>query len=296
MSRFHRTTVTALIAAAALVSSPAAFAGKPSHRGAAVFRGTVVHINKRARSFTVATSKGVMRPIHARKLPRLGEVVIVRAQRLRDGTYRLRSLKVVRHKRGARHVRLRGVVSYVNPARRLFVLSGQGVSLTVHERPAVRIAAAALPTVGEREVVSGSLEPNGTVTAEGLQSEGSTTGPFDIEGVVISLDPTARTITVSAEDDNKLAATLTVNVPASLPFPSYATGEEVELQVQQGETGLTLTGASSDDGETGANDGAKAEGEPTEAADREDAAEEGDNSEGEEQSEAGAGQTVNHGD
>jgi len=281
MKPIPRTALAALVAAATLVPAQGALAGKPLHHPHYVrFRGTVVHLNKRAHSFTIATGKGVMRAIHAKQMPRIGEVVIVWAHRLRNGTYALRGIRVVQKQKRAKRVRLRGVVSYVNPRRQLFVLSGEGVSLTIRRRAAVRIASALLPTVGEREEVVAELEENGTVSAERITPQGETNGPFDLEGTVVSLDEATRTVVISAEDDDTLGETVTVVVPATLPFPRYQVGEEVELQVVRGEAGLTLTGASSDQGEAGAQDGEKAEGEQTDAADREDAAEEEDNNQG----------------
>ena len=269
----------ALIALVGALTVPSAAAAAPArHRAAPTLRGTVVNVNRRAHSFTIATAKGVMRSIHARRLPPLGDVVVVGVRRLRNGTFALKSLRVVG--KGRRRVHVRGVVSYVNPRKRLFVISGEGVSLAVRERPAVRIAGATLPTVGTREAVSGELTAEGTVVAEKSEAQGQTSGPFDLEGVVLGLEPAARTITVSAEADDRIAATVTVTVPAQLPFPTYAVGEEVELQVTDLSGILTLTGASSDQGQSGAEDQEKAEGETTDAADHEDAQEEGDNEDG----------------
>jgi len=277
---FKVPTLAAAAAAFLLCATPAPAltrrhraAAAPRHPNALVFRGTVVHINQKAHSFTLSTKRGVLRPIHAAKLPPLGSRVVVRVKQLRNGTFGAKRLRVLGRGRH-RQVKVHGVVTYVNRSLGTFVVSGQGVSLAVREQPGrVRIASA-LPAVGTKLTVAGDLEQSGEIEAQVIKPEGSDEGPFDLEGTVLALDPTARTLTVSAEDSDRLAGTVTVTVPGALTFPTYTVGEEVELQVVLANGALTLSGASSDGSEKAAEDSSLQEGEQTDAADKEDAQDE----------------------
>lgn len=116
-------TAVGVIAATALIPVSAA--------SAATIRGEVVHINKSAHSFTVADRHGHLSAIHANRTPAAGRIVTVSARQLRNGTF---AATRVHSGRRSHHVHIRGLVTYVDRARRLFVVSARGVSLVVHAR------------------------------------------------------------------------------------------------------------------------------------------------------------------
>lgn len=221
---------------------------------AAVIRGTVVHRNPRARSFVVAGPAGHLFAIHAAHSPRPASVVMVSVRRLRNGTYASRRLRVLAHDRGAR-VHLRGTVSFVDRRHGTFTLSARGVSMLVRTGGGrgARIASA-LPGVGTIVTATGTVDGQGDLNGQTVQTDGTDAGPIDLEGAILAVDPTAGTITVSSTDNEQGAGTVLVSVPATLDISLFTVGQEVELQVTpQADGTYLLAGSSSDQGIQGAN-------------------------------------------
>src|SRR5438132_330238 len=94
---------------------------------AATLSGVVVHKNSHAHSFVLASRGGHMTAVHGAAA--VGHRAKVAASRLRNGTFKARSVRVGR---AARHARVRGVVTYASARRHMFVVSSRGVSLLVH--------------------------------------------------------------------------------------------------------------------------------------------------------------------
>jgi hypothetical protein len=220
--------------------------------GASVVRGTVVHKNRRAHSFSIADTRGRLVEIHAQRSPRIGSRVVVNVRKLHHGGYVTTHTKV-----GSitRHVRLKGTVTYSDRRKRMFVVSGSGVSLIVHERSsrAVRAAAAAtVPAVGEQVTVDGSVNDDGSVDAADVNEDGPQQGPVDLEGVVLAIDTNARTLSLSADDDNK-SGSITIALPAAFDMSAYTLGAEVKFRATLNPDGTyTAVGSADDDG---VNDG-----------------------------------------
>ncbi len=255
----HRGTIAATVTAAAL-------AGTAGAAGAATLRGVVIHHNQRAHSFVVANAAGHLFAIHAARAPRVGTEVAVSAQRLRDGTYRLVRQHAL-HAAAASRVHVRGVVSWADPATGSFTVSAPGVSLLV-VRHSGRLAHAAgsapgtTPTVGEDVVATGSVDGQGDLSEQSVQTVGQSTGPITLEGTVLSVDPTTQTITVSADDDNQSGSSVTVSVPAPFSVTQFAPNQEVELTVQPSASGpATLLGSAEDGNAQVANNQADSQGE-----------------------------------
>ncbi|HET8980930.1 MAG TPA: hypothetical protein VFN87_22445 [Solirubrobacteraceae bacterium] len=235
---------------------------------AKTFRGAVVHHNRRAHSFVVADRSGHLYAVHANHAPRIGSEVIVRAQRLRNGTYRLQHVRRAGH--AARHVRIRGVVSYVDRRTGAFTVSAPGVSMLVIRSRSRRFHAADLtsssgtgttPPVGSPVVVTGTVNDQGEMDDQSVQTVGTPATSMDLEGTVLSVDPTAGTITVSADDSEQSGASVVVTVPSTLNISQFSQGQEVELLVQPTGTGTaTLLGSSEDQSAQSANDGANQQG------------------------------------
>jgi hypothetical protein len=220
---------------------------------AATFSGTVVHHNRSAHSFVVATKSGRMVAVHANKSPRIGRVVRVSARKLKNGTYGARSIRAV----GARrHARLRGVVTYANRSKHVFTVSTRGASVLVHQRRlrgrSARAAADSMPAAGQQVAVDTTIEQNDDLEADDVQNQGQNTGTMDLEGNVAKIvSPTQ--IQVTADDDEQSGGLLTVNVPDSSKFK---VGDEVELKVVQNADGtFTASDAQGDDNENEADGG-----------------------------------------
>jgi uncharacterized membrane protein YgcG len=228
---------------------------------AASFSGVVVHKDARAHSFVVALRGGGLRAIHAPRSPALGRTVTVRARLLRNGTW---ALQHIRTGRAVGRIHLRGTVTYVNSRRGLFVVSARGLSLLVREHRAragrLHAAGDSQPVDGEVVNVDGTLDGN-TVDASDIQQSGEDTNGFDLEGIVQAIDPTARTLSVSADDSEESGATLTIDVPAAFDMSLFSTGESVELIVSpNGDGTYTLEQASDDNGARSANNSGEDQG------------------------------------
>jgi len=207
-------------------------------------RGVVVHRNSHAGSFVVANGRGRLFAIHAAKSPALGSVVAVSVHRLRNHTFAARR---VRAKGASNHVRIHGAVTHVNGVAKTFVVSAEGVSMLVKSG---RLAAS-LPAVGKTVTVTGTLDD---------ENEGN--NGLDVEGTILEINPTTRTLTITAEDDQTENETVTVHVPTTIDITMFHVGEEVDLTVTPlTGGGFELVATSSDEGEQGAEDGEDEQGE-----------------------------------
>ena len=239
-----RLVITA-VAVVALLASGAVNAS------AKTFKGTVVHRSSHAQSIVVAAKNGRMTAVHSRKGMKVGSVVKVNARQLRNGTYKLRKARVLGRSGRAR---LRGTVTYVNRRTGAFVVSSRGASVLVHRHKAVGAKAAdsTTPAVGDDVTVDAKLDDDsGEVEEQDVKNEGQSTGSLELEGVVLAVDPGARTLSISADDDDESGGTLTVNVPASFDITKFTVGNEVELLVTKNTDGTyTLAETSGDDGDS----------------------------------------------
>lgn len=216
---------------------------------AATLTGTVVHHNSRAHSFVIAESGGKLIAIHARRAPALGRQVRVQARHLANGTWQAQVIRVV----GSSHrVTLRGTVTHVDAPHRSFVVSARGVSLLVHDHASrshnTAPGSGSEPSVGDVVTVGGTVSGPNTIDADAVQTHGQDTNGIDLEGTVKAIDATARTLTVSADDSDQSAQTLTVDVPASFDMTKFSVGQEVELIVSLNPDGTYTLQQSSEDG------------------------------------------------
>jgi hypothetical protein len=229
---------------------------------AATLKGTVVHKNKRARSFVVAEPSGRLRAVHANKSPALGRRVVVTARKLRNGTFAAQRVRVGKKSRRAR---IRGRVTYASARRGLFVVSARGVSLVVHKRRArARAASAAatgLPPVGSDVTVTGSLDDQG-VDADTIENDGEHHNFVDLEGIVLAISADGKTLTLSADDNDDVSGgTVTVHLPDGFDASRYAVGHEVQIRASLNPDGTyTAVGSSDDEGAEAADDEAGVQG------------------------------------
>ena len=221
---------------------------------AAAFKGTVVHKNRAAKSFVVASRGGRLRAIHARHSPTVGSVVRVSARRLRNGTFAARHVRVAGKRR---HARVRGTVSYVSRRGGVFTVSARGASLLIHRGHSANRASASngLPSPGTEVEVDVELNDQGDLEEQDIQELGDDSNGIELEGVILNIDPAARTLSVSADDDDQSGAALTVHVSASVDLSVFAKGQEVELTVTPNPDGtFELVQSSLDDSQQEADD------------------------------------------
>jgi hypothetical protein len=213
-----------------------------------------VHGNARAHSFVLAGPRGRLTAVHARHLPPVGRMVTVAAKHLRNGTWAAQRVRVGH---GSKHVRLRGTVTYVNLRRGMFVVSSRGASLLVHARTSrrhdVRLTSDSGLKEGEVVTVDGDLV-GGSVDASSVQAAAIQSSGISLEGTVQAIDPVARTLAVSADDDDQSGAVVSVQVPSSFDLGAFTVGEPVELAVSRNPDGTYTLEQSSDDSSAGAAD------------------------------------------
>jgi hypothetical protein len=222
-----RTTsiVASVLAVGAVLASP-------SLAGAKTLKGIVVHASPRAHSIVVADARGRLHAVHVSHTVAPSTTVTFSVRRLRNGT--LAATKV-RTGRRVRRARFHGRVIYIARARSAFVISVRGASLVVHERRAARLASVAaiasaesVPTLGSEVTVSAAFGRSGSLMADSVKNDGQHDNHVDLEGVILSIDSLARTITISADDDDELAgASVLVHLPSTFDLTSYKVGEEL---------------------------------------------------------------------
>jgi hypothetical protein len=242
------------ISSAAVIATVAIGLVPATGASAAPLRGVVVHDNARAHSFVLAGPRGRLSAVHARHLPAVGRIVTVAAKHLRNGTWAAQRVHV-----GPRsaHVRLRGTVTYVNLRRGTFVVSSRGTSLLVHARTSrrhdVRLTSESGVHDGEVVTVDGDLT-GASVDASSVEAAGNQSSGIDLEGTVQAIDPVARTLSVSADDDDQSGAVVSVQVPSSFDLGAFTVDEAVELTVSRNPDGTYTLVQSSDDSSAGAAD------------------------------------------
>lgn len=232
-----------VIRGAALGAAFAMFVGASS-ASAVTLRGTVVHRDARAHSFVIALANGRIDAVHARKSPGVGRSVRVSATLLRNGTYAQHAIKIGGR---ARRARIRGVVTFVDARRGLFTVSRDGASMLVHRSHLAR-AADALPSVGEDVNVTVGIDDQGDLQDENVQETGTQSSGIDLEGTILAIDPTARTLSVSADDEDQSGQSLTVTIPSTIDMSMFTVGQQVELTVSKQADGTFLLQGSSEDG------------------------------------------------
>jgi hypothetical protein len=243
------------------VAAAALTLGATAPAGATVLHGTVVHHNRHAHSFVVAVRGGGLRAIHARKLPAIGRTVAVRARALRNGTFAATKVRMGRRRT---HVRIRGTVSFADRRHGRFVVSANGVSLLVrtHRRRAGASAADTVPSPGTTVEVEADLEANDDAPVAQTVTPTGTDLTIKVEGKVLAVDTTARTIAITADDDAQSGGALTISVPdTTIDLTTITVGSEVELLVALHSDGtFTLLGVAGDDNAQQADDQGEQQG------------------------------------
>jgi len=173
--------------------SLAAVLGLSAQASASTVKGTVVHANKRAHTFVVAGRHGRLTVVSSRRVARAGSVVSVSVRRMRSGALRARRMHVRGHRR---HARIRGIVTWANAKG--FTVASHGASLLVQKSSSDDGAPVGTPV--ESDV---TIDDQGDLDDDDTQQVGQVPAQIELEGVVLSTDPTAETITISGDDDQE---------------------------------------------------------------------------------------------
>lgn len=236
MRSLKLSTTIGLCLALLAVMAPAA--------GAKTIKGTVVHHNKANKTYVVSSRTGRLSTIHARKRVREGRKVSVRTRKLRNGTFAQRSVRVGKLRKKAK---VRGTVTFRSASANTFVVSNNGTSMAIHEN-------GTLPDPGTIVEVDVDIDEDGDLDASDINEHGED-HVIEIEGIVLTVDATARTLTISAEDcDDKLGSVL-VHLPETINPATFTAGDDVELEaVLNADGSYTATGARENDGADEADD------------------------------------------
>ena len=232
-TKYHKPVARAASLAAALALTiplaPLAASAAKSTVTVAV-RGTVVDTNTARHTLVIATGSAMdtVRFSNPRAVAKvaLGTVVMVRASRLADGTFRAMSLRARGH---ANHTTIHGTV--VSATAKDLVLSTGTSTIAVTHGSAVRAVAktgrkshdsSALPGVGTDVSVGVNIGQSGL--DETSVTDLGQSGFVGLEGKLASV--TATSLTINVED----GATTTVTIPSSITIPTtIQAGDTVEL-------------------------------------------------------------------
>ena len=171
----------------------AAALGLTAQASAATVKGTVVHVNKRAHTFVVASRSGRLTTLSSRRLARPGSVVRVSAKRLRNGTLKAKRIHASAHRR---HARLRGIVTWAS--KRGFTVASGNTSLLVHKS-----SSNSGEPVGTPVQADVTIDDQGDLNDDDVTQVGSPPSQIELEGIVLSTDTAAQTITLSGDDDQE---------------------------------------------------------------------------------------------
>jgi hypothetical protein len=259
-----------------------------------VLKGTVVHQNPAAGSYTVATEDLRLLAIHSHEPPSVGREVEAEVRQLDNGTYyesdKLQKERKTKRLRG--QASLGGIVSFRDPVTGAYTVSAPGVSLlirggaqrtppSVGERVEVDVRIAdhpeALPVTPPGQEGCGkppkplpppktALEQTGLTLAEGELATFT-----DVEAIVQGVCRTDRKLIVSADDVRESGRDFSIAVPKDLRIADLAPGQVLKLGAAIGSQGaLTLVSVSSDKGKQGAENPSMVQAGETAEVDSED--------------------------
>lgn len=246
-------------------------------------KGTVVHANPAAGSYTMAIAGGELVSVHAAKLPLPGERLTVEGSPLPNNTF----AEEARETSGsAQQGSIRGVVTYVDPdpADPAYTLSGRGSSILVHLPPS---PAPSLPELGAYATVKAQIEkppasaepalpeapaesdpaatcapdptlkpapePKQILVQRSLEAEPEPATYFDLAGIVSAVCPETKQLLISADDLRASEDDLLLAVPDEIETGKLKAGESIVATATVEEDGtFTLSGLASDEGRKGA--------------------------------------------
>jgi len=254
----------------------------------ATIEGTVVHVNPVAESYSVATDDGQLIPIHGADPPDPRTDVKVGVRQLFNDTFAERNDPTVLGE--SDHATFAGTVTYLDPEADAYVLSVAGASVLVHvpddgdgtpdlpdlanevsvdvgidlppkPKRSSRADAAGVPTDGCTAEPQPGPEPASVLQERSIVVFGPPIGPIHLEATVERSCQTSHELGLSADDIRASDADLGLTAPASIDLGRLEPGKAVSATVSISDQGsYALTGVSSDDGETGADDSSTGQG------------------------------------
>jgi len=253
-----------------------------------LLKGTVVHDNPAAGSYTMAIAGGELVSVHAPKLPPPGTKLSVEGELLPNNTFG----ELSRERSGDSHqANFRGVVTFVDPdpLDPAYTVSGRGSSVLVHAG-----LGAQLPTLGVYAMVSARIEPPSveeppapvppadpaatptcvadpglkpapkpvaTVVQQSLKLEPEPATYLDLAGILTGLCPSTGQLTISADDLRESGRDVVLTVPQRFKTAGLKLGDSLLATATVGEGGtLTLAGLAGDERQKGAEDAAAGQG------------------------------------
>jgi hypothetical protein len=249
--------------------------------------GTVAQVNPLARSYAVATTDGQLVAIHATDLPNPRQRVSVGVRELFNGTFAEHGKRTENGNRG--NVNIDGIVTYRDAKAGVYTVSVDGASVLVHlpdGAPAgdlpllnneVSVAVTVEPppptkrTKRKRAATKASdgcadqpiagPDPSSVLRQRSVTVEGPPVGSVNVEGIVERACPSSGELAISADDIRESGSDITLASPDSIDLSLLELGKPIDATMQIGEDGsYTLTGVSSDDGTSGANDSSAGQG------------------------------------
>jgi Cu/Ag efflux protein CusF len=127
-------------------------------------------------------------------------------------------------------------------------------SAASHQMARLRSAHRA-PRTGARVAVSAHRR-HGLWVARSIHRHGRRHGGCEVEGTITAIDPSARTLTIAADDHgDDTALTLTVTVPESFDLGQFTVGDEIEVDVVARADGTLVLSDVDDHGDDHGDDG-----------------------------------------
>lgn len=240
-----RLTRHALTAAAILI--PAAVAA------AAPGRSVVLDYDVGTRTATVLTANGRLIAVQTPSAPKIGSAVrLVGSRAVRPGTVAASLVQTGRVKRA----RVTAMV-VARSGKKGLALAGPGATLIVRldtkATPQARSPHESdrRPDVGSTVTADLTVDKAGNVTATNVKHVASAPARqvLEIEGSVMGIDPTARTI-VLVDSQQGLTISYIVAVPPNVDITAFSIGKAAEIKVEKAADG-TLTLRSVDDNDEG---------------------------------------------
>lgn len=221
--------------------------------------GTVVKRALGSHKFVIASGTGRLTPVTSRRSPRVGQTVQVVTRRLQNGSAGIRRMRVVGRRTT---VRVRGLVTRADRARRTFTVSESGAAIQLHQgaRGASAASVEAMPAVGTIVIVLADIQDDDNLIADQIDPQGNprattpaspstppavpSTPPappaggtatpvvvptsLEFDGTIGAVDGQARTVTVNGTAPG--SATNKVVVPVPFDMSRFHVGDYIRMQ------------------------------------------------------------------
>jgi hypothetical protein len=251
--------MTGLAVLAPISAAGATPAHSPHHAG------VVVDYRAASHTATVALPGGRLIAVHTARRARPGtRVRLGGLTQLANGTY----TGALRASGRTRRARVRGTLA-AHLGGGAVAVSARGTTFAVragtprHARSRKHSnAVGGGPAVGTPISMNVTIGDGGRLEYDSIRelAPADAGAAIDIEGRITAIDATARTLTVTAEDDD-LSTDFTVIVPDAIDISAYAVGDELEASVLVNADGtFTLQGSSLNGDDQEADDGANDQG------------------------------------